>query len=57
MTRVGKEVVAVEGVDDFITQAGEDKTATLAPPGGPGEEVTVGAIRPVAWLLARVVLM
>ena len=55
VTRVGKEVVTVEGGDDFTTQAGEDKTAMLVMPDGPGEEVTVGAIPPIARLLARVV--
>jgi hypothetical protein len=56
VTRVGKEVITLEGGDDFITQAGEDKTAMLATPDGFGEEVTVGAILPVARLQARVVL-
>ena len=53
--RVGKEVVTVKGGDNFITQTSEDKTAALAMPEGPGEEVPVGAIPPVAQLLARVV--
>ena len=53
--RVGKEVVMVEGGDDFITQASKGKTAALATPDWPEEEVTVGAIPPVARLLARVV--
>ena len=56
VTRVGKEeVVTVKGGDDFITQADEDETAALTTPEGPGEEVTVGAIPPVARSLARVV--
>ncbi len=55
MTRMGKEVVMLEGGDDFIMQAGEDKTAMLAMPDGSGEEVTVGAILPVARSQARVV--
>ena len=55
VTRVGKEVDTVKGGDDFITQAGKDETATLATPDGPGEEVTIGAIPPVARSLARVV--
>ncbi len=48
--RVGKEVVMLKGGDDFIMQAGKDETATLAMPDGSGEEVTVGAILPVARL-------
>ncbi len=55
VTRVGKEVVTLEGGDDFMTQAGEDETAALATPDGSGEGVTVGAILPVARWRARVV--
>jgi hypothetical protein len=55
MTRVGKEVVTLKGGDDFITQADKDETAALAMPNGSGEEVTVGAILPVARSRARVV--
>ena len=32
VTRVRKEVVTVEGGDDFIMQAGKDKTVVLAMP-------------------------
>ena len=56
MTRVGKEVVMVKGGDDFITQAGKDKTAVLATPDRPEEEVTIGAIPLIARSIARVVL-
>jgi hypothetical protein len=45
--RVGKEVFTVKGSDDFTTQAGEDKTAMLATPDRPGEEVTVGKSLPL----------
>jgi hypothetical protein len=53
VTRVGKEVITLEGGDDFIMQASEDKMAALATPDGSGEEVTIGAILPVAQSRAR----
>ena len=55
VTRVGREAVTVKGGDDFTTQAGKDKRAMLPMPDRPGEEVTIGAIPPVARLLAKVV--
>jgi hypothetical protein len=55
VTWVGKVVVMLEGGDDFIMQAGEDKMAAIATPDSSGEGVTVGAILLVARWQARVV--
>ena len=55
VTRVRKEVVTLEGGDDFIMQAGKVETAALAMPDRSGEEVSIGAIPPVTGSRVRVV--